>query len=400
MSTDKERNGHMSAAILYGVEDLKIETVDIPEIKEDEVLVRVKVALTCGTDLKVWKRGYNARMIKPPALLGHELAGVIEETGSRVNGGVRKGMRVFPANSAPCTVCFYCKKGQPNLCEDLLFNNGAYAEYIRIPGRIVRQNMLEIPDGVTYADAAMTEPLACVLRGIHETGIKAGDTAVVIGCGAIGLKFIRILAQRKVRVIAIGKGQSQMNIAKRLGATAAFDVAQTENPVAAGRQLTEEWAGAEAGLEGGVRCGPDGKSGGGGAPIDRRRARGGRGDRSGRARANLGMGAANRAQGRHGESVRRLPVGNRSENRSSGAALRRDHHQVHFSSHAAIHSRSAGNNRARGNPRQRFCDGRGESGRIAEAVSGHEKPKRRIEDRGHSLKRHAAGHAGHHAANT
>jgi len=249
MSTDKERNGHMSAAILYGVEDLKIETVDIPEIKEDEVLVRVKVALTCGTDLKVWKRGYHARMIKPPALFGHELAGVIEETGSRVNGGVRKGMRVFPANSAPCTVCFYCKKGQPNLCEDLLFNNGAYAEYIRIPGRIVRQNMLEIPDGVTYADAAMTEPLACVLRGIHETGIKKGDTAVVIGCGAIGLKFIRILAQRQVRVIAIGKGQSQMDIAKRLGATAAFDVAATENPVAAVRQLTEGARGADAVIE-------------------------------------------------------------------------------------------------------------------------------------------------------
>ena len=244
-----EKNGHMTAAVLYGSEDVKIERVDIPSLCADDVLVRVEVALTCGTDLKVWKQGFHEKMIQPPALFGHELAGVIEETGSRVNGGVRKGMRVFPANSAPCTVCFYCKKGQPNLCEDLLFNNGAYAEYIRIPGRIVRQNMLEIPDGVTYADAAMTEPLACVLRGIHETGIKAGDTAVVIGCGAIGLKFIRILAQRKVRVIAIGKGQSQMNIAKRLGATAAFDVAQTENPVAAVRQLTEGARGADAVIE-------------------------------------------------------------------------------------------------------------------------------------------------------
>jgi L-iditol 2-dehydrogenase len=249
MSDLRERNGHMSAAILYGVEDLKIETVDIPEIAEDEVLVRVKVALTCGTDLKVWKRGYHARMIQPPAMFGHELAGIIEETGSRVNGGVRKGMRVFPANSAPCNVCFYCKKGQPNLCEDLLFNNGAYAEYIRIPGRIVRQNMLEIPDGVSYADAAMTEPLACVLRGIHETGIKAGDTAVVIGCGAIGLKFIRMLAQRKVRVIAIGKGKSQMEIARRLGAVAAFDVAEIENPVEAVRELSEGGRGADAVIE-------------------------------------------------------------------------------------------------------------------------------------------------------
>jgi L-iditol 2-dehydrogenase len=249
MSTEKPRNGHMNAAILYGVEDLKIETVDVPKIEDDEVLVRVKVALTCGTDLKVWKRGYHARMIQPPAPFGHELAGIVEETGKRVNGGVRKGMRVFPANSAPCNVCFYCKKGQPNLCEDLLFNNGAYAEFIRIPGRIVRQNMLEIPDGVSFADAAMAEPLACVLRGIHETGIKAGDTAVVIGCGAIGLKFIRILAQRNVRVIAIGKRKSQMEIARRLGAAAAFDVAEVENPVAAVRQLTEGARGADAVIE-------------------------------------------------------------------------------------------------------------------------------------------------------
>ena len=142
-------------------------------LADDEVLVRVQVALTCGTDLKVWKQGFHARMIQPPALFGHELAGVVEETGSAVNGSFRKGMRVVPANSAPCNDCFYCRKGQPNLCEDLLFNNGAYAEYIRIPGRIVRQNMLEIPDGVSFLDAAMVEPLACVLRGIHETAYPA-----------------------------------------------------------------------------------------------------------------------------------------------------------------------------------------------------------------------------------
>jgi len=121
----------MNAAVLYGREDMKIERVDIPRVADDEVLVRVEVALTCGTDLKVWKQGFHARMIKPPALFGHELAGVIEEQGRSVNGGVHKGMRVLPANSAPCNTCFFCRKGQPNLCEDLLFNNGAYAEYIR-----------------------------------------------------------------------------------------------------------------------------------------------------------------------------------------------------------------------------------------------------------------------------
>jgi len=244
-----EKNGHMTAAVLYGREDVKIERVDIPLIADDEVLVRVHVALTCGTDLKVWKQGFHARMIKPPALFGHELAGTIEEIGSAVKQNLRIGMRVAPANSAPCNTCFYCGKGQPNLCEDLLFNNGAYAEYIRIPGRIVRQNMLEIPDGVSYADAAMMEPLACVLRGIHEAGVKPGDTVVVIGCGAIGLEFIRILSGRRVRVIAIGKRKSQMQAAERLGAAAAFDIAEVQNPVRHARELTDRGRGADVVIE-------------------------------------------------------------------------------------------------------------------------------------------------------
>src|SRR5580698_10592306 len=129
----KAANGHMTAAVLYGSEDLKVESVDIPRLAPDEALVRVMVALTCGTDLKVWKRGYHARMITPPAVFGHELAGDVVALGGEVNGGLCVGSRVVPANSAPCGSCFYCMKAQPNLCEDLLFNNGAYAEYIRIP---------------------------------------------------------------------------------------------------------------------------------------------------------------------------------------------------------------------------------------------------------------------------
>jgi len=244
-----DQNGHMSAAVLYGSEDVKIERVDIPRLGEDDVLVRVQVALTCGTDLKVWKQGYHARMIQPPALFGHELAGIVEEKGSAVNGVVRKGMRVVPANSAPCNECFYCRKGQPNLCEDLLFNNGAYAEYIRIPGRIVRQNMLEIPDSMPFLDAAMVEPMACVLRGIHETGIKAGDTVVVIGCGPIGLGFIRILAGRHVRVIAVARRPARVLAAERMGAVAAFDSSEMGNPVELVKQLTEGGRGADAVIE-------------------------------------------------------------------------------------------------------------------------------------------------------
>src|SRR5579864_7868342 len=103
-------NGHMTAAVLYGSEDLKIESVDIPRLAADEALVRVKVALTCGTDLKVWKRGFHARMITPPAVFGHELAGVVEEVGSELIDSWAVGARVVPANSAPCGICFFCRK--------------------------------------------------------------------------------------------------------------------------------------------------------------------------------------------------------------------------------------------------------------------------------------------------
>lgn len=244
-----ETNGHMTAAVLYGREDLKVERIGIPELAPDEVLLRVKVALTCGTDLKVWKQGYHARMITPPAVFGHELAGDVVALGTSVNGGLRRGMRVVPANSAPCNKCLFCRKGRTNLCEDLLFNNGAYAEYIRIPGRIVQQNLLEIPDHVSYVDAAMVEPLACVLRGIEETGIGFGDTTVVIGCGPIGLKFIRILAHRGVKVIALGKRGSQIKAAERLGAHAAYDVSKVEDPIPLVRQLTEGGRGADSVIE-------------------------------------------------------------------------------------------------------------------------------------------------------
>jgi len=239
----------MTAAVLHGREDLKIEKVAIPALGDEDVLLRVKVALTCGTDLKVWKQGYHARMIQPPAVFGHELAGVVEAMGRNVNGGLRTGMRVVPANSAPCGNCLYCRKGRHNLCEDLLFNNGAYAEYIRIPGPIVQQNLLEIPEHVSFTDAALIEPLACVLRGIEETAIEPGDTAVVIGCGPIGLKFIRVLSARGVKVIALGKRANQMKAAERLGARAAFDVTKLEDPVATVRGLTEGQHGADAVIE-------------------------------------------------------------------------------------------------------------------------------------------------------
>ena len=211
-------NHQMTAAVLYGKEDVQIETVDVPQISRGDVLVRVRAALTCGTDVKVFRRGYHARMIVPPALFGHELGGDIVAMGKDVRG-FKMGQRVVAANSAPCGTCFYCEHNQENLCEDLLFNNGAYAEYIRIPERIVRRNMYEVPDHVSYQDAALVEPLACVLRGLEESGVRPGDTVAVIGLGPIGMMFVRLAkAVCNARVIAIGRRPQQLLRASRMGA--------------------------------------------------------------------------------------------------------------------------------------------------------------------------------------
>lgn len=241
-------NGQMTAAVLYGKEDVKIEKVPIPRVGDGEVLIKVHVALTCGTDLKVYQRGYHARMIVPPALFGHELAGTIEQLGPGVRG-FRKGQRVVALNSAPCGMCFYCSKHQENLCEDLLFNNGAYAEYIRVPKRIVETNMLSVPSDVTYEEAAMVEPLACVLRGLHETGLEIGDTVTVIGGGSIGMMFMQVAKLIGCNVIAVVKRDSQVEGARKMGAHEVVQITKVNDAVEAVRALTPDRRGSDVVIE-------------------------------------------------------------------------------------------------------------------------------------------------------
>jgi L-iditol 2-dehydrogenase len=209
----------MRAAVLYGKEDVRLESIPVPQIGPGELLVRVRTALTCGTDVKVFRRGYHAKMIVPPALFGHELAGDVAAVGEGVTR-FRVGQRVVAANSAPCGECFFCKRRQPNLCEHLLFNNGAYAEYIRIPSRIVEVNTYEVPNHLRYQDAALIEPLACVLRGLDESYVRPGDTVAVLGLGPIGLMFVRMAkAVTGARVVAIARRQMQIDRAISLGAS-------------------------------------------------------------------------------------------------------------------------------------------------------------------------------------
>ena len=240
--------GTMTAAVLYGKEDIKIEQVPIPKVGKGEVLVKVAVALTDGTDLKVFQRGYHAKMIVPPALFGHELAGTIVEVGEGVKN-FRRGMRVVALNSAPCGACYFCRRAQENLCEDLLFNNGAYAEYIKIPERIVRKNMLEVPDNISFEAAAMTEPLACVVRGLDETNAKIGDIVAVIGGGPIGLSFMQVARIAGCHVIAVVKHDQQVAAAKHFGAHEVVQINKTSDAVQAVRALTPDHRGPDIVIE-------------------------------------------------------------------------------------------------------------------------------------------------------
>jgi L-iditol 2-dehydrogenase len=227
----------MMAAVLYGKEHLQVEPVAVPTITSGDILVRVKVALTCGTDVKVFRRGYHARMIVPPAVFGHELAGDVVAIGEDVTN-FAVGQRVVAANSAPCGECFFCKRGNENLCEDLLFNNGAYAQYIRIPARIVQRNTYLIPDQVGYQDAALVEPLACVVRGFEETAPRAGDTVAIVGLGPIGLMFVKLAKLYGCRVIAVGRRPTQLDRAAALGADELVVAGEHSDPVKSIRDMT------------------------------------------------------------------------------------------------------------------------------------------------------------------
>jgi len=213
----------MRAAILRGKEEIAIEEVVPAALQSGEVRVWIEAALTCGTDLKVYQRGYHARMIVPPAVFGHEFAGVISEVAPGVDDWA-VGDRVVVANSAPCGDCFYCRAGRENLCDDLLFLNGAYAESIVIQARLVRKNMLRLGPQTAFCDAALTEPLACVVTGMEDIRPKEGQRAFVIGSGPIGLMFVRMLKHRGCHVTVVGRGQTRMESARRLGADELIEV--------------------------------------------------------------------------------------------------------------------------------------------------------------------------------
>ena len=229
----------MLAALLYGQEDLRLEQVPDPTPEAGEVVIQVEAATTCGTDLKVWRRGGHAKMLTPPTLFGHEGAGRIVAVGAGVTNW-RVGDRVVANNSAPCMKCFFCQRQEYSLCPHLTWNNGTFAEYIRIPAPIVGHNLLQVPDHLPLVLAAMTEPLACVLHGISRSGVKPHDKVVVLGDGAIGLMFVAVLA-KYTEVILWGGNNQRLEIGKKLGAAKTFNYHQVTDIANTVRELTAGW---------------------------------------------------------------------------------------------------------------------------------------------------------------
>ncbi len=225
--------------MLYGVKDLRVQNVDVPEVGNGEILVRVKAATTCGTDLKIYQRGYVSGVIKLPTVFGHEWAGDIVQVGEGVTW-LKKGMRVRAGNSSPCLRCYMCQSGEFNLCEDMMWLWGAYAEYIKVPQRIIMLNTQEIPAHVSYEEAAVTEPLACVLHGVEETRVKLGDTVAIIGAGPIGL--LHLLTVKKMgasKVIISDMVDERLQLAQKLGADETINTKQ-EGTVEQTRKLTSD----------------------------------------------------------------------------------------------------------------------------------------------------------------
>lgn len=239
----------MKAVLYYGPENIKYEDVRIRPLQKGEVLVKIMSALTCGTDVKTYRRGHPVLIKSIPSGFGHEFSGIVEKVGD----GVTKfsvGDRVVAANSAPCGECFFCKREEYNLCENLDLLNGAYAEYIIVPERIVEKNMLLLPDELSFDKAAFCEPLANVVHGVERSDIKAGQTVGIIGIGPIGLMFARLAKLKGANVIVAGRNPLKLKMAEEFAhADEIIDLNKYPNPEKIFKEFTEEKRGLDLAVE-------------------------------------------------------------------------------------------------------------------------------------------------------
>ena len=206
----------MKAQVFHGPGDLRFEDIPVPAPQAGEIVLKIEAALTCGTDVKTLRRGHPVMIPHVPTVFGHEFAGTVSAVGAGVRM-VREGDRVVAANSAPCGACPLCLAGRPNLCEDLLFVNGAYGEYIALPRRLVARNVVGLGAGLPAHRAAFAEPLACAILGVQRARVETGQTVVIFGHGPLGCLLAMVAASEKARVIIVGKAGARLESVRSLG---------------------------------------------------------------------------------------------------------------------------------------------------------------------------------------
>ncbi len=218
-----------NAIYLVGPERLELRRVPLPRPGPGELLVRIAAATTCGTDVKVYRRGGHPRMLRVPGPFGHEMAGTVEEIGAAAPGAAPRfapGDRVVVANSVPCGECAWCRRSRENLCPALQYLNGAFAEYLLVPARFAAASVHLCPPGLPFEVAALAEPLACVLHGAELCSLPQASDVAIYGAGPTGLLFVEVLVSRGHRVVAADPNPSRLAAALRLGAAAAVQVSR------------------------------------------------------------------------------------------------------------------------------------------------------------------------------
>lgn len=222
----------MRAHVLVRPGELDLREMPRPRADADGIVVKVRMALTCGTDVKTFLRGHP--IFPTPTLFGHEFAGEVAEIGRDVRG-LREGDAVMAAPTAPCGRCYVCVREQENLCAQVTeqFVVGAFAEYVKLPAAVVRTNLFHKPAGLPFAEAALLEPLACVLHGLSHVRLRTDDTVVLIGAGAIALLHVLVLRARGVaQVMVVARNAARAAQATALGATVVHgDVGAAREPI-------------------------------------------------------------------------------------------------------------------------------------------------------------------------
>lgn len=207
----------LKAAILTAPGRIEVREIPRPVAGPGEVVIRVRAALTCGTDLKAYLRGHP--YIPMPGPFGHEYAGDVVETGPGVQD-FSPGDPVMGVHSAPCQVCYWCRRNQGNLCPHVMETKvlGAFAEYLLLPGHIVRQNLFVKPPSLSYEEAALLEPLSCVVYALQQVPVDPADTVLIVGAGPIALLFASALYARGVeRILIAGRRAVRLQAARALG---------------------------------------------------------------------------------------------------------------------------------------------------------------------------------------